>query len=343
MSSEEKIPTEINALRETANRLANLPIENLLRQELGQVGFGFLIGDFKSAQLLCERIGRCSWRGVPTNTVLTIQTQFAPLQGAINAILTFNALTSQNVTQERNVFGANFRQGFQTLYNNAVPHLCFCEIADRDPQESARAIGEALAQVQVAKGSFDAELSNIRQAMTKNKEEMTALVSGLQESAKVGAVTSESIHFKKLADEYRKGAIAWLIASLVAGVGLFLYVKNLQVEPEANEQTIELLARIVPHLVIITLLSTALLFCLRNFASLVHNVIVNRHRQTALTTFQTFVRSTSDQETRNAVLVQATQAIFAPQNSGFLKADSDMPQISQVTEIVRGMAGKDKD
>jgi len=40
--------------------------------------------------------------------------------------------------------------------------------------------------------------------------------------------------------------------------------------------------------------------------------------------------------------VQSTQAIFAPQPSGYLKSETEMPQVNQVTEIVRGITGKDK-
>ncbi len=99
---------------------------------------------------------------------------------------------------------------------------------------------------------------------------------------------------------------------------------------------------LVPRLVIVTLLSTALIFCIRNFSAMMHNLIVNRHRQTALTTFQVFVSGTGDEGTKNAVLIQSTQAIFAPQPSGYLKTDQEMPQMNQVTEIIRGATGKDK-
>jgi hypothetical protein len=85
------------------------------------------------------------------------------------------------------------------------------------------------------------------------------------------------------------------------------------------------------------------IFCIRNFSAMMHNLVVNRHRQTALATFKTFVNSTEDMGTRNAVLVQATQAIFAPQPSGYLKNDTEMPQVNQVTEIVRGLAVKEKE
>jgi hypothetical protein len=74
-----------------------------------------------------------------------------------------------------------------------------------------------------------------------------------------------------------------------------------------------------------------------------HNQVINRHRQTALTTFQAFVGSTSDLQVKNAVLLQATQAIFLPQPSGYLKADNDTPQVNQFFDLVRDVTGKSKD
>jgi hypothetical protein len=74
-----------------------------------------------------------------------------------------------------------------------------------------------------------------------------------------------------------------------------------------------------------------------------HNYVVNRHRQKALLTFEIFVNATRDESTKNAVLIQSTQAIFAPQPTGYLRTETEMPQVNQVTEIVRGLAGKDKD
>jgi hypothetical protein len=126
---------------------------------------------------------------------------------------------------------------------------------------------------------------------------------------------------------------------VVAGCWLYNIVQNF---PSLDEKDHFLLVeKLVPHLILITLLSTALIFCIRNFSAMMHNLIVNRHRQTSLTTFEIFVPGTSDPVTKNSVLMQSTQAIFAPQPSGYLKTDQEMPQMNQVTEIVRSVTGKD--
>jgi hypothetical protein len=68
-----------------------------------------------------------------------------------------------------------------------------------------------------------------------------------------------------------------------------------------------------------------------------HNHVVNKHRQNALSTFETFVKAASDEQTKNAVLIQATQCIFSQQPTGFVAHDSDGAPSPQILEIVRGV------
>jgi hypothetical protein len=55
-----------------------------------------------------------------------------------------------------------------------------------------------------------------------------------------------------------------------------------------------------------------------------------------LNTFKVFSQSTADEQTKNAVLLQATQCIFSAQPSGYTAQDSDPVATPQILEIVRG-------
>ena len=59
----------------------------------------------------------------------------------------------------------------------------------------------------------------------------------------------------------------------------------------------------------------------KNYTAQKHLEVVNRHRQNALNTFDDFFESAGDNpETRHAVLVAATDAIFDANQSGYLSA-----------------------
>lgn len=60
---------------------------------------------------------------------------------------------------------------------------------------------------------------------------------------------------------------------------------------------------------------------------------MNRHRAIALGTFETFVAGTSDDVTKNAILMEATRSIFAPVQTGYVAGDDDN-SIGRVVEVV---------
>lgn len=189
--------------------------------------------------------------------------------------------------------------------------------------------------------------AQLEQAMLKQESELkvqleriNAVVTQVEENAKGKAVGLQSHEFNDLAKGYQEMSGLWFVLALWAGYGLYWYIEGLQVPTNIKDPVI-LAEHLIPRLIAVTLLSTALIFCIRNFSAQMHNLVVNRHRQKALRTFEVFAGATSDPATKNAVLVQATQAIFAPQPSGYLKTDQEVPQMNQVTEIVRGVTGKE--
>jgi hypothetical protein len=96
----------------------------------------------------------------------------------------------------------------------------------------------------------------------------------------------------------------------------------------------------IAKLFIFSVMYFATLWSAKMFKSHWHNYVVNKHRQNALSTFETFVKAASDDQTKNAVLVQATQSIFSQVHSGFVPAEPDSGSTPQVLEIVRSVTGQ---
>lgn len=97
----------------------------------------------------------------------------------------------------------------------------------------------------------------------------------------------------------------------------------------------------IPRLIVLFVLTFGLIWSAKNYTAASHNLVVNRHRKNALASFQAFIEGASSPETKDAVLMQATHAIFSPQDSGFAKGETPNPA-SQVVEVFRG-GSKSKD
>ena len=79
---------------------------------------------------------------------------------------------------------------------------------------------------------------------------------------------------------------------------------------------------------------------IKNYTAQKHLEVINIHRQNALETFDTFVAAAGDnRETRDAVLLSATDAIFDANQTGYLSAkgsssDSKSPMQQVIREII---------
>jgi len=330
MSQKSQREITVEGLKKRASLLANIEVEKITRHDLGEAGFSDVLDDAKAIKKFTKRVDDCTWNGVPQQVIQTCSNKLNELMDAVQQIIEFKILGSGNLSIERNNRIAGITNVWSQTYVFVAPHLCFAESVDSGADRYAVAL---------------AEVEAVKDKLIADKERMVRLVEDVEQMAQKSGVSNQAYHFKELADQYRTIALCWVGGAILAGICLFLYVHYLHfqsvVEP-SEPSIVVIMAVLLPHLIMVTLLSTALFFCLRNYSAMMHNMIVNRHRQTALTTFQTFVDSTVDAGTRNSVLVQSTQAIFSPQPSGFLKTETEMPQVNQVTEIVRSIAGADK-
>ena len=128
------------------------------------------------------------------------------------------------------------------------------------------------------------------------------------------------------ASSHTRAGWAWLCSALGCG-GLIAWYTVARFEPTildlmkatpAPSQT-AIHTMIISRVVLMSLLSFALVWMARNYRASRHNAVVNRHRENDLKTFRAFVEGPQDDpQVRNAILLQASQSIFAPQTSGYI-------------------------
>ena len=150
--------------------------------------------------------------------------------------------------------------------------------------------------------------------------------------------------FAEQAEQHRKGARNWLI---VAGVttGVFFGVFYVLLNPPASLGLPEaggagLTGALQSLFIKGFLLSPIYLWLnrsIKNYTAQKHLEVVNTHRQKALETFDPFVAAAEgNRETRDAVLLAATEAIFDANQSGYLSAKASGPDSrSPVQQVIR--------
>ena len=94
----------------------------------------------------------------------------------------------------------------------------------------------------------------------------------------------------------------------------------------------------VAKLVLFSFVYYVLVWLVRMYRAAAHNEVVNRHRFRAMRSFEKFVAATKDEQTKQAVLLRATESIFVHQSSGLTPELGRETGASQWLEIVRGVS-----
>lgn len=222
--------------------------------------------------------------------------------------------------------------GYPRHFDAITPILAYASIKGTDLGSLVHRANEAITAIQAKSKEHLDQLQTFRL-------DAEGALKAVQQFAQEAGVAQHAIHFKKEADLHSGQAKPWLIATCVfAGVTLLSGLGFLISYSWGNWEitSVQGLQLTLSKVVIASILISATLWTGKMYRAHRHNEIINRHRQNALATFEAFAKATSDEQTKNAVLLQATQCIFAAQQTGYVPSDSDGSHFSQIFEIVRG-------
>jgi hypothetical protein len=244
---------------------------------------------------------------LPLHTLADVAQATANMNGAINSIGNFNPGTNPD-------HSARLRQDF--------PQKCkaFCDAAAvLFSIDAARHVAELVDLKQVFASAADEEMAKI----LDKSAEADKVLEALRKMSTEAAVSREARHFANESNAFKFAARVWLGLTIgmmfLIGIGLaYMYYNT----PPAATSGIVVAQQIAAKVILLSLAFGLVVFFGRNYATSRHNFIINKHRATALLTFEAFVTGTADAETKNAVLVAAARSIFAPQATGYLRKDA---------------------
>lgn len=202
--------------------------------------------------------------------------------------------------------------------------------------EQAAAGAKAAEATRVAQGEVEAARDAALDAQKKASEILTAMQ---LDAGKLG-VEEHAISFDALAAEHKTLATRWLIACTVLLVALLGVGAVLTWYWHPGEKLSEIAQGIAIRVVLVGAVYYGLVVAVRNYRAHRHLAVINAHRRTALKTFSTFAKAATDDATKNAVLLEATRAIFTAGTTGYLPGPGEDDNPSRVVEILRLASGK---
>lgn len=346
MATIEQQQDMLHQVRQILAGLGQIKPESLVRAaELGQdLSFEAGLPVFQRTLNLFESLAECNLESVPFESLNQILQHASQVGQLFQSIRTFSLQQNpQNPVQARDALIQQLRDRWQQDYVAVTPHIAYAIRRGTDFDALEREARGTLALQQKLGAEFKAQ-------QEKLLGEMQGALERVRQAAAEAGVAQHAIHFKEEAEFHKRQSYYWLVAAIVLGVATVIYavfglapklsVVDGSTISENNVNVLYLWSAALPRLVVIVVMTFGIVWSARNYAASRHNFVVNRHRQNALSSFETFVKGAGDQQTKQAVLLQATQSIFAPQDSGFIKGDTTPQPGSQIIEILRGMDGK---
>lgn len=326
-----------NKLEQELAKLAEITPASLVRtEELGrQLDFSKGTVVFERVLGLFKSLKEANLDNVSHQTLTNLASQAEDANGRFRQIKDFNA-NQGNPAGTRDSLIQSLGDHYHHYFENISPIVAY---AVRRGTDFERLETEARQSV-TALQSF--RLEQEQKATVMLADIQSTLDKVRRAAAEVG-VAQHSIHFKEQADEHLARGKKWLIATVIFGavtllyaiaVGVYYIVWNPQVTPGLAVQLG------IAKLFVFSVLYFATLWSAKLFKSHWHNYVVNKHRQNALSSFETFVKAAADDQTKNAVLVQATKSIFSQVHSGFVTGEPDGGPTPQILEIVRSVTGQ---
>lgn len=251
---------------------------------------------------------------LPENRRNTIESYLASFLNQVKQIQNFNP-SEGNPQDTRDYIAREINSYYEIFYENLFPYLDAFLSRKADPMRE-ELLKEAQATV--------SEIENKKQKVGETLKEAEKILEALRSvSAKTGVGKFAEV-FDEQAKQNKKTARRWLIASIVSAVVIvaFLYLIFGQLTSVLKSDIeLELSLQIFfTKLLIFSFLSVVFYQVVKNYNANMHLYALNKHRQNSLASFQAFVESTEDPKIRDAVLIQATRAIFEAGETGYVSS-----------------------
>lgn len=307
------------------------PATLIKRERWGEINFEEAGLDIERANWLANQFKTAPIEYMPENVVSDIAQHFERVLSGLQAIDTFT-LSSDNPAQQRNRLVSQLRSHVDALCNATSSWIPFLALRRSDQSQARQQLDDVLQQAKDLMGKVSAE------AASRNKELEQLVINAKQASAKIGvAVFTED--FRKEAVSSEKAASKWLWAAAVTVCLTLFAAFFFWLLTEAGLDNGQIIQKVSTKLFVLALLVTATVWCGRNYKALKHQATTNRHRALSIQTFQAFSGAANDAQTKDAVLLEATRAVFGSTPTGYIEgggSDHDL----KVIEIARSVLPK---
>lgn len=333
--------TQQEQIASVLEELLKTPVDDLTRtSELGtEGGFEKYRPDIEELLRYLSKLSQVTFDGVPTTTVTQIFNQLNQIKNVFTEIRSYNPVEiqkkNQNIYQIRDQIGVKIAKCAQNLFTQSSHVLAISRTEGSELSKLRKDLVDATKQI---KGL---------QAEAQKASKSAQAAAGQTGIARHSAIFMDEATNKNDSNYWLAATILLIITTLCWGFFSIFISPETAINYAYSKELVDLSSEMAKYyilqltigkFVILSILTFATTWCAKNYSSHRHNYVINIHRHNALNTFETFASAAdSDNQVKNAVLLQATQTIFQHQSSGYSKSESQGNESSHILEITKSI------
>ena len=233
--------------------------------------------------------------------------------------------SATNLSSDLSAFRGAISQSQQALSEQVSQLLKGYEERTSEIENSAAKV------LSEAKESAVSSSSAIRDLLEKTRNEAAEIITAREAEH----FSNASVEFKDSAERWLKATVASVLV-LIIGAMVFLVMASFGLYSKLDAVSGVQVG--LAKLFLFGVLGYVAAQCAKNYFAAKHNEAVNRHRQNAILAYRALVEATGSPEHRDIVLTHAAAAVFAPQDTAFVKSAgaSEIPPtfINSVTKAI---------
>jgi hypothetical protein len=333
MATKNEKNTIISSLKAQFETILSLDIERELvrKDDLGKVlNFEDLRETFLLVMDYVKKLDAINFKYCSLSQLEKLRDDFGQVHSYMVTMKDFDIKRMGNPGGERGSLITRFERAVDKFIDAAAPVLQ-ASYLDSDDEDIKLQLLEIVHNVR-----------NENERITKESQSKLNEINQILENAKSAAVkvgvASHGNIFESEALEHKTEAAKWLkytVRMLFVTGGIATLMFSLMFCPAFQNSNINPYQMAISKIVILAICFIGVSLCNRNYRAHKHNQIVNKHRQNALNTFETFIKAASDDQTKNAVLLQTTQSIFSSHNTGYNSNENDIEMPNKIVEIIK--------
>ena len=316
---------KVNNLKKELQRILNLDQSKLIRRrEWGEFHFEEIQSNIERTYRLAQQLINLPLERLLEKTIDNINALTRQVADSFEQLDRFRLEFAGNSTKSYHV--RSIQQSTNPFFETSAPWVPYLAYQRGDIDQNIEKITRSAKEVEKTVTAAKKGASEMEEIIAKAREA----------SAKAGAAVFTK-DFENVAGKMEKSAKIWLRGTIGAAFVTVVVALGMWFWTESGLDQGQIFQKIGTKMVILAVLLTGTIWCGRNYRALKHLATINNHRAISIRTLQAFSSAAAQTQTKDAVLMEATRAVFGNVPTGFIGQQTSSDSDLKVIEVARNI------